>query len=307
MAEEKILRNPTEAEIKQQLDKDVVEGVEENIIQNETKDTDSLLKPQTSEFEPKPVKFRLVSDKLTVPSNKLTKDNEIFVRRFTTVEESYFQKFISSYKNKSMFDINSYEFIDMVNKMMDGCIKTQISVYDLSLIDKIPLFIFLLGLSYGQEYDFTFECNACEQSFKHKVNLAKDIKIKYLPANYKYPSFELTDIKDVVAYLKYPKINSESIFIQSDNIISQILLVIDKIEGTKNDGTKITEEDYENIINNLSSKDKKEIKNFIEDFSQYGTQFNISKKICKNEKCELHKKEQTVTIPLQEILVNILF
>ena len=303
MKKEKVLRNPTQEDFNKELEKTITNGVE--ITEEEKIQHQSILKPKTSIFEPDPVKFKLPSGNSVVKKEFLTENNEIFVRRFTVNEESIFQSYINTNIDANNIDISAEDFITTINKMLNLCIKTNINVEELSIIDKIPLFIFIIGISYGFDHELNFICSECGKVFKNKINLQKEIIINYLPYDYQYPVINIKNT-DINIYLTYPLVKDEIVFIKTD-VLTQIMLLISKITGHKPDGNIITEEDYEDIIKNIPNNIKKEIKQFVEDYSIFGTQMIINKNICRNEQCSLFKKKQDVIVPIPSILIDTIF
>jgi hypothetical protein len=290
---ENAVRNPTQDEINQ-LKKD-------NSVPSKTKKPTNTPKIEpTSVFEPKAVKFKLPSNKIVIP------DGEIFIRRMTTVEESYFQNVIATMIKEDK--MNTTAFLSAMNNAIGNCIKSGIDVNDLSLIDKIPVFINMLGLTYGFEHDFDLRCASCGGYFKHKVDLKK-IEVKYIPDDYEYPKvIKTTDSFpfEVELTFRYPLVGDEGVFV-GENISSftQYLSMLISASGKLPDGSAITEEHYEDIIRNLSHDDKTQIKIFLNEFSEFGSYTTIKKKVCKEKTCTLYDKIQPVSIPIEAIFLKL--
>jgi len=298
---EKILRNPTQEELKLIKEKNIIKSTPKK------KENTEIKSKPTSIFEPKAEEFILPSGNLEIPEGK------ILVRRMTTIEEGIFQETVAEMVKEK--NLSSALFLESINKVIDNCIKSSdVSVYDLSLIDKSPLFIFILGLTYGFEQTLELQCNGnekiegCKKTFAHKINLGK-LDIKYVPEDYEYPKIiSLEDSFDfpVKIELVYPKIGDEAPFISdTPDVLSQFLTMLKNAEGTLPDGNPITEEHYEDICINMHPDDKDKIKKFINDFSEFGSNVYIKKKVCKNPKCVWKEKRQKVLIPMESIFLNV--
>ena len=144
--QEQTLRNPSQQEIEALLNKNNIPKAQ--IIKDSeiskpieyksgVENTSSIpMKPQ-DDFEPDPLPFKLPSGKKVIHSKYLTENNEIFVRKLSLKEEGFFAE-ISSGK----------DFYSGMNRILRECIKTDIHENTLSAIDKIPLIIFILAISF---------------------------------------------------------------------------------------------------------------------------------------------------------------
>lgn len=299
---EKVVRNPNPDEIKKLSQKDSTVAKSKNKQTTKTNvvniNPETPLKPTQSVFEPEPVVFKLPSNNLVIP------DGHIHVRRLTTVEEGYFQETVATMMKQNQ--LNEIFFLDSINKALDSCIRSNISIYDLLLIDKAPLFMFVLGLTYGEIQEFDLICEECKKEFKHKVDLTK-LNVKYVPDNFEYPKpyvMQKFAIPDVKLYLIYPTIGDESVWTGPGNPIAQFMTMVENVDGILPSGEPITEEYYEDLIKNLHADDKDEMKKFIADLSEYGNDIKVKTKVCKNANCPMHNKMQEVTIPIENIFLK---
>jgi len=292
--EGKTIRNPSEEEIKnlQRKDATVAKPKSKNKVKNINKE---------NMFEPEAVEFDLPSGSLIIPGGKIK------VRRMTTVEEGIFQETVSRMFQGSSDALNTSAFFDSLNRAIDNCIKSDVSIYELSLIDKIPLFVFISAKTYGDKHDLELSCPVCGDSSEFNIDLSK-LDTKIVPEDIEYPKeIELTSFDFPVKMLiQYPVIGDEAIW--TDDImrpVEQFLSLVYSAEGELPDGTKIDEEHYIQIVENLNSDDKKIIKEWMNDFSQYGTNAYVNKKVCNNKECEKYKKIQRVAIPIENIFIKV--
>lgn len=259
------------------------------------------IKPQKSSFEPKPVVFKLPSGKIIVDSG------EIMIRRMTTIEESVFQEAIAKNVQNGSFDIRS--FLGIITRSLSTCIKSEIDILRLSLIDKIALFMFIIAISYGETHDVNLRCSNCGEITSHRINILKDIAPTYVPDNYVYPHpITLTSFDNpCILYAVFPRIENENLFFTSlANLMAQLETITYKIEGRSNEGTLIEEKDYNEILSNLNKDDKEKIKNFVSGFGQFGTSLvTVIPELCHNTQCEEYKKPQGVTVPLEELIIKV--
>jgi len=269
----------------------------------EKKDLDDILKPASSMFEPDPEPVKLPSGDLFVSEN-LTEKNEVYVRRMSSIEENMFYELIGIDNPKA---INN-----TIDRVIENCTRSDIDIYELSLIDKFSLFFKILDMTYG---DVTVEetCEKCDNVYSFDVSLVKDTNTTYVPKNYEYPKkIKLTSFKDknanITWYLKYPTILQTNDFFGA-SILEAQKLITDKIEGTiVFNGTeiKITEEHYEDILKSLNEKDKDAYRDFLNEFGSYWTSVIIEKPFCENKSCDLYNKPQKFEVPLEKIFEKII-
>ena len=303
MQPNKIIRNPSQDELKKLQQKDVVKGMPAPTNQVSTPVIISTgLKPSTT-FEPKPIEFLLPSNKLIIPSGK------IMVRRMTTVEEGMFQETLSKLSRsdeKISHRTYIYTFLDTINRAMNNCIKTDIDIYGLSLIDKTPLFLFVMSITYGDMHDVELQCSACKKDFTHTLDIST-LKNKIVPENFQYPRIvELMSFPfKATAYLTYPTIGDEMLWVDNADPIAMYLSILSRIEGTTDNNEQIGEKHYEELVKNLHDDDKKKIKAFIAEFSEYGSDVVIEKNVCKDKMCGNYEKLQNVILPIRELFLSI--
>jgi hypothetical protein len=109
-----------------------IQNENENVILQTEEDDEIILTPKRSYFEPDPVPYRLISGNHFIKKN-LTKNNEIYVRPWNTEDEMKITKITGA-----------EDFNRICNEIFISCVKSDIDIYELSIVDKLPLFIFIL-------------------------------------------------------------------------------------------------------------------------------------------------------------------
>jgi len=296
-----VIRNPTIDEIEALSRKKANVGVvtaRPKVEQPE--DGEELVKPQ-DDFEPDPVLFELPSQNTTIPEKYLSDKYEVLVRRFTTQEEAMFH------------DFDKFPFSKAIEPQIDGCLKTNIKCADLSSIDKLAIYLFLIGKSYGEVFDIDVPCEACGETSKvDKINIIKDIEIKRVPKDYPYPfPIELSTYKEernlyYKAFFRFPTIKEGGVIDGSLDILSQMKACLVKIVDDQ--GREIGDYEKEKLINNLNSDDRNKFRKFIQEFDEFGANLFIkNKKVCKNTKCkEKFGKVQSFILPIESVLGDII-
>lgn len=268
---------------------------------------EDLLKPKTDYFEPDPIPFRLPSGSFVVDKKYLTDKNEIFIRRLSAPEEKFFTKM----KEKK-------DLMSSINKSLDAIIKTKnVSVNDLSLIDKLALFIYVIAITYGSTINIAdkLDCKACvkEGSEKTKVivNILDDLEIKYVPDDYEYPfKVKLNNYKDcdITVVYEYPTIRLENFFIDEEDsdVVEAIKSLIIDVYGKKANGNPVQKTERDGLLKFLSVEDRVAIRDKISDFSKYGIQLTTTKYSCTNNKCPFVSEATPINIGLDVMIEKML-
>jgi len=300
-----VIRNATLEDIEALKKKESVPAMTEAELKETQKTPEESqepsLKPKTTRFEPDSVPVKLPSGKFAV-QKYLTPNNEIMVRRMTAVEENMFYQLLGGADMKA---INAT--IDLI---MENCIKTNISTFELSLIDKLPVFFKILQLTYGNMV-LDIECEKCKQKFPVPIDLVSDCKVLYVPDNYEYPkriTLETYPNSVIDWYVTYPTIKQSGKFFDAD-IIDVRRMLTHHIEGfITEDGKEkpITKEDYEAIVTNINQNDKNKYHDFLNEFGSFGTDLSISKSICDDKDCEMYGRKQNMTLPVEDVFVKII-
>lgn len=315
MAEDKngkgrVIRNPSLEEIEQLKRSKATDGltademaekIEEAQPQTKQKTKAAVtgdLKPKSSVFEPDPKPMKLVSGNkfISVPNN------EIYVRRMGAAEESLFYQLLA---NNNIKAINT-----TMDAVIASCVKSNINVYDLSLIDKLPIFFKILDLTYGP-IDVVFTCDECLTEYHFSVDLVKDLKTKYLPASMILPhKIRLTSFPGAKIdwYVLYPTIQQSSDYMDATSI-ETLKMVTVRFEGTVNENgvdREVTEDDYQEIINNLNETDLEAFSKFENEFGSYSVDLDMKIKLCTNKSCTLNNKEVAKELPIESIFDRII-
>ena len=296
-----VIRNPTIEEIESMSRKKQNIGVvtAKPKVDRED-DKENLVKPQ-DDFEPDPVLFELPSGNTTIDPKYLSDKNEVLVRRFTTQEEAMFH------------DFDKFPFTKAIEPQIDGCLKTNIKCADLSSIDKLAIYMFLIAISYGKQFDVEVPCEACgERSKVPAINIIKDIEIKRVPKDYVYPyPIELTTYKEernlsFTAFFRFPTIKEGGVIDGSLDILSQMKACLVRI--VDDNGREVGDYEKEKIINNLNSEDRNKFRKFIQEFDEFGANLFVKdKKVCKNTKCkDKYGKVQPFILPIEAVLGDII-
>ena len=171
------IRNPTKEEV-DALTRGRVEELNPTKKENKkqtvrTYNADEL-RPKSSRFEPDPVKFELPSGNTFVPQGYL------WVRRVNTEEEA------------KLLDLQTKQgsFNEVVNSVLSSTVKSNYPVSELPLLDKLPLFIFLLSVSFESSVnvsDVVTNCGKCSVEYSFNVNLVSDAFYDRVPNSEEYP------------------------------------------------------------------------------------------------------------------------
>lgn len=309
----RVIRNPTLDEIEQIRKAKTAEGLteteaaEQEVVEEspavakkvETKPTKTgQIKPKTSIFEPDPYPFKLPSGSLFVQ----LPNNEIYVRRMGAAEESLFFQLLSNNNTRS------------INNTMDAtianCCKSDIDIYELSLVDKLPVFFKIIDLTYGP-IDVTFKCEECQKEHGKKINLLKDLKYNHIPTGIKYPhKIRLTSFPGAKIdwYVNYPTIKQSSDYMDSSNIVDVLRMLTVKLEGTitaNGEEHEINEHDYEDIFKNMNDIDLEEFKKFENEFGSYSVDL-VVEHACDDSTCSRRGVKVSSDLPIEFILDRII-
>lgn len=310
--EEITLRNPSAEEIERLKKNDSIpkavimkkEDLENSNKTNSFSNNNSQIPMKKSEeFEPEPELFKLPSSNKVINDKYLTENKEIFVRKLSLKEEG-----IMGTISKG----NS--FYKELNTILGNCIKTDISESLLSAIDKIPLIIFILGITYGRKYNIgpLSECKTCGETNEVILDIIKDLEIQYIPEDYEYP-FKLNlsyPDSDINLSFHYPRVMNEEI-LENDSLFEHIKSLIINITGVKKNGKPVSKEDWDAIITYLPQEDKDKITDFINEFSKFGIKLKTDKFSCKKaetegkDQCEMCLKDKKINVDLERIFTMI--
>ena len=280
------------------------EEIDDKVIL-ETENENIILKPKKSYFEPDPVPYKLISGKHFIKKN-LTSNSEIFVRPWSTEEELKLTK------------INGVEdFNKICNEIFSASIKSDIDIYELSIADKLPLFIFILVITYGSKVSVKklLECEICEndETIDVSIDLIKDLEYKYMPDDLEYPfSIKLKSypkdniaIKYVFPSLKHEKFFVDSFNSKSDNLFESFRHIIVEFKGHKANGKEISKNELSDVIKFLNAEDKLTIRKNINEMSNYGLRLETDRYTCSKENCVYNKERKKIFLTFESILASL--
>lgn len=313
---EKVLRNVSLDEIEALRKKDAVDAMQD--ISSTSTETDNTpkkakkavegaieFKTASSVFEPKGEPVKLPSRNLFVKEN-LTANFEIYVKRMGSVEEAIFYNLMNTRDPQA---IN-----EAIDKVIDNCIKTKISAYDLCLIDKFTVFLKILHLTYGS-IDVKLTCPDCNTAYEMNIDMVKDLVTKYLPDKFEYPrKIHLTTYDDkkfnLNWYVNYLTIGQANTVLIGEANIDSMLLATDRIEGkfinSNGEEASPTQDDYAEILRYLNDEDRETYRAFMQEIGDYGTNFEIKNKFCPQKGCIANTEKKPIVLPPEQIFMRII-
>lgn len=250
------------------------------------------------DFEPDPVPFKLPSTNKVVQTG-LTANGEIFVRRFSTEEES---KLANMKSNRDFFSI--------LNQILDSCIKSDISVSALSEIDKIPLFLFLMGLTYGGEVNIgpINGCPTCTPNTIVNINILDDLNIAYIPEDYEYPlKVKLNSVPEGEIVFHFPRITNEATMFNDNgkDFSKQITELAIDIKAQKKNGQQVAKSEWEAVLKYIDNNDKGAVSKKLNEFSKFGLVMTIKKFNCsKGVDCDQTTKD-SIPLDLEKVMLSL--
>jgi hypothetical protein len=291
------IRNPSPEELEQILNKNVEHVSINDTVKESNKNNDSVknndnqiiqnvpvgaLKPKRSRFEPDPVKCHLIS------GPNYVSEGYIYVRRLNTEEESKLTQI------KDAASLNS-----IINSIFQTAIKTNISINEMPLIDKMYVFIFILNISYVKEIKINdlISCEDCNDDYPYNVNFIDDLKINKLDKN--VAPFKLSLVSFDQSYelcFNLPRIKNENSIYNKDvsEIISSITIYLRDEKGVD-----VPQEEWSEMLKWIDNEDKKKITEILTNVSSYGEKINLEINNCNNPSCRL--KGKTQKIPIEEL------
>lgn len=258
-------------------------NVENNISANET----IKLKPKTSSFEPDPVQFYLPS------GSHFIEEGYIWIRRLSTAEEGTLLK-LSSEK----------DFNNAINKIFESSIKSDISISSIPLIDKVPIFITIIALTYGGNISINDvikdDCKTCRDDERVYIDILKDIKIKQLDDSIEYPLSIITDDEKYIIKYRYPTIKDEAGSEESPlDFIKKIIIEIKEV----NSNLVIDKKSASEMIQWLTPNEKKKISVSLSEISKHGNSFECTIGSCSNKNCSM--KDQKISLSSDNLLTRV--
>lgn len=277
------IRNPTAEEV-EALTRGKVEALQpvkkdNKKVTTKTYDADEL-RPKSSRFEPDPVKFELPS------GNTFVYQGYLWVRRVNTEEEA------------RLLDLQSKQgsFNEVVNSVLSSAVKSNFPVSELPLLDKLPLFVFLLSISFESKVnvsDVVTNCGACSTEYSFDVNLVSDAFYEKIPNSEEYPfvvQLSSYDEPHTVCF-SYPQIKNEvnTTTLDVSKVLSDLVVYLKNSKGHD-----VPKEQYKEMFRWLNTEDKKSISSKISNFNSYGQNVKFSTVHCSNPNCT--NEEATVKV-----------
>lgn len=298
-----MISNPTVQQANKIDDKSTTKATFEDISDKIAKaEVAGTLKPKDSKYEPTPRLFKLPSMGKSIPSSfqhALTENKEIYIRRISSTEE----KIIAKLRTEP------HRILNIITEVLEKCIKTNIPMNYYMTLDKIPMFLFLLEISYSDTNNkIEVACPECNKKQLREINISKDINIRYMEKESKYPLSIETKNSYAEKYLiefDAPLFEHESLFDQEELEAAQLLrnLVIN-ITDVKT-GRTVPKEEWLNLINYLDFDDRIAFRDEIARVSDnYGTDIKIDFS-CENKGCTKADEQIKIDLPLDQIFINL--
>jgi hypothetical protein len=291
------IRNPSKEEL-EALKKGKVEPLVSNPIEKQpTIQTKQVwnadeLKPKKSRFEPDPQKFYLPS------GIKFVETGYLWVRRMNTEEESKFANY-----NSDLSSVNSFNVI--INSVLNGTVKSNYPINELPLFDKLPLFLFIIGISFGDKININKikkDCEDCTEEYEFIINYNSDGVYTIMPETKNHPfviTLESFEHPYTVCF-HYPKIKNETSIANKDIslVLSDLIIYL-----RDNNGIDIPKEEWAELIRWINLEDKLKISENINTLNSFGTTIKFPTTNCTNPGCKL----QEVVVKTEELFTNSIF
>jgi len=290
------IRNPSPEEIEKLLNKNVVslDNPKKEDKPSEKKSNSfttyiNELKPKKSRFEPDPIKCNLIS------GSNYVNDGFIFVRRLNTEEEA------------KLTEIKDAQTLNkVINVIFETAIKSNVPTVEMPIVDKLHVFSFILGISYGDKIQVNdlINCKNCRDEYPINVHYLKDLESNVISNEIKIPfkiklkSFE----KEYELCFNLPKIKDEDNIYNRDisEVISGLTIFL-----RDQDGVDVPQEEWREMMKWLSIDDKKLISECLNSISSYGDSFNLTiNDNCKNPNCCMKNKK--VKIKIEDVYLRLM-
>lgn len=289
------IRNPSPDEIQNLLNKNVVD-INDSKKEEKINKKNNLpvvysneLKPKKSKFEPDPKKCDLIS------GSNYVSEGFIYVRRLNTEEEAKLTEI------KDAASLNK-----IINTIFETAIKSNVPTIDMPIIDKLHVFSFILGISYGDSIQINdlINCKNCRDDYPININFLSDLQSNVVPNDIKIP-FKVTLNSFDQPYelcFNIPKIKDEDNIYNRDisEIISGLAIFLRDEKGVD-----VPQEDWKDMMKWLSMDDKKSISECLNLIGSYGDSFDcVIDDKCHNPNCCMKNKK--VKIKIEDIYLRLM-
>jgi hypothetical protein len=289
------IRNPSQEELQRLLNKDTVElNDSSSKIKKEEKKSSftsyiNELKPKKSKFEPEPIKCELISNKHYI------QDGFIYVRRLNTEEEARLTEI------KDSASLNK-----VINSIFETAVKSNVPTIEMPLIDKLHVFSFILGISYGDKIQINdlIDCKNCRDEYPININFLKDLnpivvsdEIQ-LPFKINLNSFD----KKYELCFNIPKVKDEENIYNRDisEVISGLIIFL-----RDENGIDVPKEEWKEMMKWLSLEDKQAISDSLNKINIYGSSLEyIVDNKCTNPNCCM--KGEKVSLKIEDIYLRLM-
>jgi len=289
------IRNPSQEELQKLLNRDTVE-LNDNSIKIKKEDKKSSftsyineLKPKKSKFEPEPIKCELISNKHYI------QDGFIYVRRLNTEEEAKLTEI------KDSTSLNK-----VINSIFETAVKSNVPTIEMPLIDKLHVFSFILGISYGDKIQINdlIDCKNCRDEYPININFLKDLNPLVISDEIQLPfkiSLNSFDNKYELCF-NIPKIKDEENIYNKDisEVISGLIIFL-----RDENGVDVPKEEWKEMMKWLSLEDKQAISDSLNKINIYGSslQYIVDDK-CNNPNCCM--KGEKISLKIEDIYLRLM-
>lgn len=94
---------------------------------------------------------------------------------------------LSAREEKLIAGIQGHNVDDIIDTILQRCMKTEIDPDDLLVTDRFYLLLMLRANSYGEEYGFELTCGKCNKPSRHSVNIPSSFEITWADPDKPYP------------------------------------------------------------------------------------------------------------------------
>lgn len=284
-----MIKNPTPEEIQELLKKKSgKEVLSEPVKSEESKKNDFFtnvnasdetdLKPKKSKFEPDPLPCELVS------RGRFYSPGRVWMRKMNTEEEAR----LASISSADSFN----KTIDVI---LSTAVRSNFPITSLSMVDKLPLFTFLLSISYAKSFDIEVGCSlGCKRSIS-----IEELEIEKIDENVHYPFEDDVQVSNGDSYhirYRYPSIGDGAK--NGDDVSDLLTNILINVESSS--GEVLPKKDWREFVNWLSLPAKRIIGEKLDSFSSKGT-FYLYDARCSREDCDFSGK-----IRVDSILLNLM-